>query len=130
MERHRHPRAPVWTTTANLSVTLYQDSDGTTNPPDPNLAPSYVWCTVGFKLSQDVVLKHYWGPTLTTADADMVIINGATGTGETMAASAAYNQRSLRLQPGRNKIVLTMGGTAPTLAQVAVELNSYPGIIQ
>ena len=130
MENHRHPRAPVATTTANQSVVLYQDSDGTTAPPDPNLAPSYVWCTVAMSLSQDVVLKHYWGPTLTTADAALVIINGATVTGETLAASAGFNQRSIRLQPGRNRIVLTMGGTAPTAAFVAVELNSYPGIIQ
>lgn len=129
MEKHRHPRAPVLTTTAGATVNLYQDSDGTTAPSDPNLAPSYVWCVISGKLDQEVTLVHRWGATLTTADESLVIINGPTQAGETLAADTWF-ERAIRLMPGRNKIDLVLGTPAPTAAYVAVELNSYPGLVQ
>jgi hypothetical protein len=137
----RHPRDPVATPSVNNSgsvaapttgsnVVLYQDSDGTTAPPSMNLASPYTHVTVGMKLDQDVTLVHQWGPTVLTPNASLVIINGTAGAGETVAATAAYFQRSIRLQPGRNRISLVNGATAPTANHVAIELNSFAGIIQ
>lgn len=131
MRPYRHPRPPVAVSTVAAAETLlYQDSDGTTAAPSQNLSIPYCWVKVGMKLSQDVTLIHKWGPKVDTADADLVVINGSAGAGETVDHTAAYFQRAIQLQPGRNRISIVNGGTPPAAAFVAVELNSFPGVIQ
>ena len=127
---HRHPRSAVATPGSNAEVVVYQDSTGTANPPSKDLGSPYCWVTVAFKLDQDVTLLHKWGPTVTTLDAALVTINGPAQAGEVASAANGYFQRSIRLQPGRNRISVLAGATPPTASVIALELNSSPAIIQ
>ena len=135
MDQYRHEKKAVTVSpSATTEVLIYQDCDGTTVEPSPNSGGRYSWVTLGMRLDQDVTLIHRWGPTKMTADADLVIINGTTGTGETMDHTLAYEARNIKFLPGRNKISVKTSGTPPTVNGksnvVAYELNSYPGLIQ
>ena len=129
MSAFRHPLPVVSTPARTVEAVLYQDSKGGSVDDNlvsrPNLPPAYPGVTVAFKLDQAVTFIHKWGPSPTTADADLVIINGTSATGETAAANAFFS-RLCWLQPGRNRISILAGGTAPTAASVAVELYSGP----
>lgn len=131
MQYTRHPRAEVsGPTGANQEVLIYQDSDGTTVAPAPNAASPYSKIVVPMKFDQDVTFLHKWGPTPTTADGDLVTINGTTQTGETATAAAGWQVFEARLYPGRNRFSVKAGATPPSAAQVAWELSSYPGVGQ
>jgi hypothetical protein len=127
---YRHPQTPIASPGSSLEVVVYQDSAGVS--PDVSLAPArpnqgspYTGVTVAFKLDQEVTFLQKWGPTPTTADSNMVTINGASAAGETAAANVFFT-RLVWLQPGRNRLSIQAGGTGPTAANIAVELYSGP----
>lgn len=131
MSQYRRRIPPIATATgAAGTVTIHDDSDATGMPHAAFVGPKACWVTVGMKLDQNVTLIHKWAPDPKAADSALVIINGPTGTGEVVDSTAAYFQRSLRLQPGRNKIYVLNGATPPTANKIAAEYNDYPGIIQ
>jgi hypothetical protein len=134
MDQSRHPKGAVTVSASSTTeVMIYQDSDGVTASPDPSAYSGgrFSWCCLATKPDQDLILLHRWGPTLLTADASLVIVNGATGTGETVDHNAAITDYRIRLKPGRNKISIKTTGTPPTANgvanRVAWELNSFPG---
>ena len=122
MDQTRHPIAPVATPGASESVTLYQDGDGTAVVGNTSLRAAYTGVRVAFYLDQAVTLTLKWGPTLTTTDANLV-------TADTVSCTAStWYGFVIALQPGRNKIVLTAGGTAPTASFIAVEYSDWPNL--
>ena len=123
MQNARHVRLPVATPGTSATVLLYQDSDGTTATPAQAVGISYCWYRFAMYLDQDVTFTHKWGPTLTTADADLKTIQTET------LVKNNLNERYVHLLPGRNKITLTAGETAPTATVVAGELISFPGAV-
>lgn len=126
MQNYRHALPPIATPGSNAEVVIFQDGDGTT--PSVTFQTSYTELDVAMKLSQDVTLIHKWGPTLTTADGSMAIINGATSTGETVTGGAFFN-KTLQLFPGRNRISVVAGVTPPTATYIASALYSGPRVV-
>ena len=122
MDQTRHPIAPVATPGASESVTLYQDSDGTTVIGNTSLRAAYTGIRVAFYLDQATTLTVKWGPTLTTTDEDLVTVQTAP-----CSASTWYGF-VISLQPGRNKIELTAGETPPTASFIAVERSDWPNL--
>lgn len=118
MENCRHEFTKD-TPTAGQEVVLWQDSDGTTlTGGRPELYGKWTELDVACWVDQPVTLVHKWGPTLTTTDANLKIINGATFTGETIAASTFFS-RTLQHHPGRNRISIVAGTPAPTATKIA-----------
>ena len=130
MHPYRHPQTPVDSPSSGLEKVIYQDSTGlgpnvTLAPPRPNI-PSYVTGVyVAFKFDQAVTFVQKWGPSPQTLDADLVIINGSSATGETAVANTFFS-RLVMLQPGRNRLSIVAGATGPTATTVAFELYSGP----
>ena len=130
MHPYRHPQTAIASPGNGAEKVIYQDSTGlgpdvTLAPPRPNI-PSYVTgIYVAFQFDHDVTFVQKWGPSPQTLDANLVIINGASATGETAAANTFFS-RLIMLQPGRNRISIVAGATGPTATTVAFELYSGP----
>lgn len=130
MSQYRRRIPPIATPAgATGTVDIHDDSDSTGMPHAASVGPKACWITVSFKLDQAVTLIHKWAPDPKAADSALLIINGLTETGEVAAANAFF-QRSIRFQPGRNKIYVLNNGAAPTANKIAAEYNDYPGVIQ
>jgi|WetSurMetagenome_2_1015567.scaffolds.fasta_scaffold181826_2 hypothetical protein len=113
------------TTTAGGSVILFDDGQAGNGSPAP--APSYSHVVMACLLDEDVTLLIQWAPDRNAADAALVTINGS-GSGETIAGDAFYSKR-IPLWPGRNKISVLMGTTAPTSSLIAAEVNTFDGAL-
>lgn len=126
MQNFRHQQPPIASPGNSAEVVLYQDSTGTL--PTKTFDTSYTEFDVAMKLDRDVTLIHKWGPTVDTIDSNLVIINGASSTGETVTGGAFFN-KTMQLFPGRNRISVVAGGTAPTAAMIATALYSGPRVV-
>ena len=126
---YNHPHVAVDSPGQSADKLVWQDSKGDSVDvdyvPRPNIGSPYTGLTVAFKFDQAVTFIQKWGPLPTTADSDLVIINGASATGETASANTFFS-RLVWLQPGRNRISVLAGGTAPTAAKIALSLYSGP----
>lgn len=128
----RHPRSPnklggaYPTSTAGQSVIVYDDTITGHGRPGP--APSDVSVTVAFQLDQEVTFIVKWAPERDAGDASLVIVNGATQTGEAASANAFF-RRNVVLSPGRNQISVLMGTPAPTANYIGVESNTFDGLV-
>ena len=128
MQNYRHEFAKD-TPTAAAEVVLFQDSDGVSlTGGRPELYGSWTELDVALLVDQNVTLIHKWGPTLTTADADMEIINGATYTGETVTKDIFF-ERTLQHHPGRNRISIVAGTPAPTATKIACCRYDGPRVV-
>ena len=122
----RHPYPSVASATAGNSTTLWDD--GTGDKPKPDAPPSHSHIRTLIKVDQAVTVVHKWGPKRNTATGDLVIINGASYTGVTVAANTP-TPFTFDLQPGRNLIYVTSGTPAPTATFYPVEAEDFPGYI-
>jgi hypothetical protein len=130
MSQYRRRIPPIATAAgATGTAPVHDDNDATGMPHAAFVGPKACWVTVSLKLDAAVTLIHKWAPDPNATDSALLIINGTTEAGEVAAANAFF-QRSLRLQPGRNKIYVLNNGAAPTANKIAAEYNDYPGIIQ
>jgi hypothetical protein len=122
MRPYRHPLTPVASPGTSATVVLYQTSDGVTDPASKNQASPYSRLSVAINVSQTVTIKHLWGPTEMTTDANLVEVSSTSVT-------TGLKTYDFRLYPGRNKFTCIAGETPPTATSIAVELNCWPGVI-
>jgi hypothetical protein len=114
------------TTTAGGTVVLFDDTQVANGSPAPG--PSYSHITVALKLDQPVTFLIKWAPQRDAADSALLIVNGAAEAGEVAAANVFFT-RDVILRPGRNHISVLMGTPAPTANFVAVEANTFDGLV-
>lgn len=126
MEKHRHPMPAIASPGANATVVLYQDSDGTSAPPQTPVAPYTHFRFSANFAAHGVTLYHKWGPTLDTPDGSLVTVNGS-GAGESI--TAGFCDKPIALLPGRNHISIAAGSSAPTATSIARELNDFGGAL-
>lgn len=108
------------------TVVLFDDSCAKRGRPAP--APGQSHVRVAFLLDQDVTFVVKWAPNADAGDSALSIINGGTMTGES-AAKGVFFRRTVPLNPGRNQISVVAGATPPTANFIAVETNSFGGVL-
>lgn len=84
---------------------------------------------VRFLLDQAVTFVIKWAPDRDAGDSALGICNGASQTGETVAAGTFF-EREVRLGPGRNQVSVVMGATPPTSNRIATEINTFAGVVR
>nr|WP_294563575.1 hypothetical protein [uncultured Rhodopila sp.] len=112
---------------ASATVVLFDDSTAKVGRPAPSPSNSHV--RVAFLLDQPVTFVVKWAPNTDAPDGALQIINGPTQTGVVVAANT-FGGGDVILQPGRNQISVVAGATPPTANFIAVESNSFDGLIQ
>jgi hypothetical protein len=114
------------TTTAGGSVVVFDDTQASNGSPAP--PPSYSHITVSFKLDQPVTFLVKWAPERDAGDSALLVINGTPEIGEDAEANVFFC-RDVILRPGRNQISVVMGTPAPTANFIAVEANTFDGLV-
>lgn len=128
MQNYQHQFVKDTPAAGEGEVVLWQTSASAEAPVRPEVYPSQTEFDIACIVSQNMTLLHKWGPTLDTADAAMTTINGTTGTGETITASAFYF-KTLQLPPGRNRISVVAGVTPPTATKLACSTYTGPRVV-
>lgn len=118
----RHQYKTIASATATNSAVLWDD--GTSAVGKPDVAPCFSHLRACLYVDQQVLVTHQWAPARDAAD-------GALKTFGTPATVSASTVTALKfaLQPGRNRIIVTSGATAPTATFYARELEDFSGAI-